>query len=145
MITWSTLLKQNCKFMDKNFFQKFQNILHIFLIWPWDYFFKRPKIQDECLLCYKVTNIDTKQLNKWNNQNSKSRIHKWQDNMDLCENQRWNQVLRKGKHFLLRMWHPSWCRIKEWNVLVTTISWPTYVISHGGHWDKYVNGYWFYS
>jgi len=48
--------------------------------------------------------------------------------MNLYENQRWNQVLRKGKHFLLRMRYPSWCplcRIQEWNVLMTTISWPT--------------------
>jgi len=28
------------------------------------------------------------------------RRHKWQDNMNLYENQRWNQMLRKGKHFL---------------------------------------------
>jgi len=54
------------------------------------------------------------------------------------EDQRWNQVLRKGKHFLLGMSHPSWCplcRIREWNLLMTTISWPNDVISHGGHWD----------
>jgi len=59
--------------------------------------------------------------------------------MNLYENQRWNQVLRKGKHSLLHMRHPSWrplCRIKEWNVLMTTISWPTDVISHGGHSHK---------
>jgi len=57
--------------------------------------------------------------------------------MNLYESQRWNHVFRKGKHFLPRMWYPSWCilcRIKEWNVLVT-ISWPTDVISHGSHWD----------
>jgi len=57
--------------------------------------------------------------------------HKRQDNMNLFENQRWNQVLRKGKHFLLRMRHPLWyplCRIKEWNALMTTIAWPTDVI-----------------
>jgi len=57
--------------------------------------------------------------------------------MNLYGNQRWNQVLQKGKHFLLRMWHPSWnplFSIKEWNVLMTTISWPTDVISRGGHW-----------
>jgi len=29
----------------------------------------------------------------------------WQDNMNLYKNQRWNQVFRKGKHFLLRMRH----------------------------------------
>jgi len=66
------------------------------------------------------------------------RRHEWQDNMNLYENQRWNQVLRKGKHFLLRMRHPLWCplcRITEWNVLMPTILWPTDVISHGGHWD----------
>jgi len=34
--------------------------------------------------------------------------HKWQDNMNLYENRRWNQALRNGKHFLLCMWHPSW-------------------------------------
>jgi len=42
--------------------------------------------------------------------------------------------VREGKHFLLRMRHPWWCplcRIKEWNVIMTTISWPTGVISHG--------------
>jgi len=58
--------------------------------------------------------------------------------MNLNENQRWNQVLWKGKDFLLRVRHPSWCplcRIKEWNVFLTTISWPTDVISHGGQWD----------
>jgi len=31
------------------------------------------------------------------------RKHKWQDNMNLYENQRWNRVLQKGKDFLLRM------------------------------------------
>jgi len=52
-----------------------------------------------------------------NNQNWKTRlpheikIHKWQDNMNLYANQRWNQVLRKDKHFLLRMRHPSWCHL----------------------------------
>jgi len=30
------------------------------------------------------------------------RRHKWQDNVNLYENQGWNQVVRKGKHFLLR-------------------------------------------
>jgi len=53
--------------------------------------------------------------------------------MNLYENQRWNQVLRKGKHFLLHMRHLSWCplcRINEWNVLMTTISWPKDIISH---------------
>jgi len=71
-----------------------------------------------------VKNIDTKLSNKGTR-------HKRQDNMNLYENQRWNQVLRKGKHFLLRMRNPSWyplCRIKEWNVLMTTIAWPTDVI-----------------
>jgi len=66
---------------------------------------------------FEVQNIDTKQSNKRNNQKSKSKArlsheirgHKWQDIKNLCENQRWNQVLRKGKHFLLRMRHPSWC------------------------------------
>jgi len=74
--------------------------------------------------------IDTKQSSKRKNQNSKSnrqrlqieiRRHKWQDNMNLYENQRWNQVLRKDKHFLLCMRHPSWCpqcRIKKWNILM---------------------------
>jgi len=55
--------------------------------------------------------------------------------MNLYENQRWNHVLRKGKNFLLRMWHPSWCplcRIKARNVLVTTTSWPTDITSQ---WD----------
>jgi len=64
--------------------------------------------------------------------------HKWQDNMNLYENQRWNQVLQKEKHVLLRTQHPSLrhlCRIKEWNVLTTTILWLTDVISHGGDWD----------
>jgi len=58
--------------------------------------------------------------------------------MDIYENQRLSQAFRKGKHFLFRMRHPSWCplcRIKEWNVLMTTIWWPTDVISHGSHWD----------
>jgi len=53
-------------------------------------------------------------------------------------NQMGNQVLRKGRHFLLCMRHPSWCpvcHIKDWNVFMTTISWPTDAISHGGHWD----------
>jgi len=56
--------------------------------------------------------------------------------MNLYGNQRWNQVLRKGKHFLLRMWHPSWspfCRIKEWKALMTTISWHADIISNSGH------------
>jgi len=58
--------------------------------------------------------------------------------MNLYENQRRNQVLRNGKHFLLRVSHQSWCppgRIKESNALMTTLSWPTDVISHGGHRD----------
>jgi len=70
------------------------------------------------------------------------RRYKWQDNTNLYENQRWNQVLRKGKNFILRMRHLSWCplcRIKEWNELMTTISWLTDVISHGGHWDTKVD------
>jgi len=102
------------------------------------------KHTDMHLAAKKVKNIDTKQSNNRNNQTQKARLsheirrHKWQDNMNLYENQRWNQVLREDKHFLLRMRHPSWCpqyRIKEWNVLMTTISWSTDVISHGGHWN----------
>jgi len=96
-------------------------------------------------LRWSKIDIDTKQSNKRDNQNRKTRQsheinrHKWQDNMNLYKNQSWNQVLRKGKHFLLRMRHPLWCplcRIKEWNVLMmATIYWPTDVVSHGGHWD----------
>jgi len=44
------------------------------------------------------------------------RRHKWQDSMNFYEIQRWNQVLRKGKHFLLPMRPPSFCplcRINE--------------------------------
>jgi len=85
----------------------------------------------------KRKNRDTTQSNKRNNQTSKSkrrqlhdiRRQKWQHNMNLYENQGWNQVLLKGQHFTLRMRHPS-----EWNALMTTIAWPTDVISHGGHW-----------
>jgi len=39
---------------------------------------------------------------------------------------------------MLRIRHQSWCplcRIKEWNLLLTTISWLTVVISHCGQWD----------
>jgi len=39
----------------------------------------------------------------------KIRRHKWQDNMNLYENQRWNQVLRKGKNFSLVSKNP-WLR-----------------------------------
>jgi len=50
-----------------------------------------------------------------------------------------SEIMRSGRvrNFLLRIRHPSWCplcRIKEWNVLMTTILWPTDVISHGGNW-----------
>jgi len=48
---------------------------------------------------------------------------KWQDNMNLYKNQGWNQVLRKGKYFLLRMWHPSWCPLCSRN---ETYSWQQY-------------------
>jgi len=68
-------------------------------------------------------------------QSHEIRRHNWQDNMKLYENQRWNQMFRTGKHFLFCTRHPSWCplcHIKEWNVLMTTISWPTDVISRGG-------------
>jgi len=89
------------------------------------------KINCVCVMLLLSKNIDTKQSNKRNNQKTRPsheiRRHKWQDNM----NQRWNQVLWKGKHFLLRMRHPWWCplcRIKKRNVLMTTISWPTDVI-----------------
>jgi len=47
------------------------------------------------------------------------------------------EVLRKDKRFLLRMWHQSWCslcRIKERNIPMTIIAWPTDVINHRGHW-----------
>jgi len=76
---------------------------------------------------------------EWNLNLVTRQLHeKWQDNMNLYENQRWNQVFRKGKHFLFRMRHPSWCPIsciKEWKALMTTMSWYTDVICHRGQWD----------
>jgi len=41
------------------------------------------------------------------------RRHKWQENMNLSGNQRWNQMLRKDKQFLPRMLHTLWCPLCE--------------------------------
>jgi len=48
---------------------------------------------------FKIHN--TRQLHEINR-------HKWQDNMNLYENQRWNQVFRKGKHKFMFTLYNVW-------------------------------------
>jgi len=87
------------------------NRVKIYISWPWRCWHSEIDLSwnycETISKKYRYQTIKQKEQSKLKIQKTRLsheiRRHKWQDNMNLYENQRWNQMLRKGKHFLLRM------------------------------------------